>query len=417
MDSSRASLFPLDRVRARFPSLSVRDEGRRRVYTDNPAGTQVPDAVIEAVSGCFARSNSNMGGFFVTTRAVDATLEAAHAAAADFLGASDAGEIAVGPSMSALTFQVSRALGRRFAEGDEIILSRMDHEANVSPWLRLAEDRGLVIKWLDFDRESWSLRPEDFARLLTPRTKLAALNHASNMLGSVNPVRELCALARKAGVLTYIDSVQAAPHLPVDVAETGCDFLVCSAYKFFGPHLGILWGRREILESLDAYRLRCGPSGPASRFETGTPQVELQAGLAACIDYWAWLGGETGTRRARILAGYEGAQRHENALGKRLIEGLLGLPGVTIHGITAPDQLHRRVPTVVFNHARKTPSSIAAALAAENIFVWNGHNYAFELAPRLGLDMEEGALRIGLAHYNSAEEVEEILEALERVLR
>ena len=286
--------FPIDDVRGAFPALALTDHGRARAYLDNPAGTQVPQPVIEAVARCLTETNANLGGAFVTSKAADAVVGGAHAAMADLLGAASAREVVIGPSMTSLTYRISRSLGRRLEPGDEVVVTRMDHDGNVAPWLQLAEDRGLVVRWLPFDRESWRIEPEALDHVLSEKTRILALNYASNLTGSVNDVAALAARAKAAGALVYVDAVQLAPHRLVDVAALGCDFLVCSSYKFFGPHLGVLWGRGDLLAEMFPYQCRCASDEIPKKFETGTPQIELLAGLEAAVDYFAWLGERTG---------------------------------------------------------------------------------------------------------------------------
>lgn len=404
--------FPIDEIRAQFPGLATGE-----AFLDNPAGTQVPRQVIEAVAAAMAGAASNLGGRFRASKAADAIYDAAHEAMADLLGAAHGGEIVLGQSMTMLTFHMSRAISRDWREGDEIIVTTMDHEGDVAPWLRAAADRGATVRWLTFNRDSWRLEPDDLRALVGDRTRLVALNHASNLTGSINPIADLSAIARDAGALVYVDSVQFAPHGKVDVAALGCDFLACSAYKFFGPHLGVLWARESLLAGLDGYRVRCAPADTSGRHELGTSQTELFAGLAACADYLAWLGertGATGDRRARIAGAYAAASAYEMPLAQTLIDALAALPGVTIHGITNPNRMFERVPTVSISLAGHRNADLAQALADQDINVWSGHNYAVELVRQLGLDEADGVLRIGLAHYNTLDEVERVAEALRR---
>lgn len=411
--------FPIEAVRGAFPALSLTDKGRRRIYLDNPAGTQVPKSVAEAVSRCLIETNANLGGFFETTLAAQKVVDEAHAAMADFLGAASPEEVIIGANMTTLTYHMSRTLGRDFRPGDEIILTRMDHEGNVSPWLQLAEDRGLVVRWLPFDQQSWQVEEAALAALLNDRTRLVALNYASNLTGSINRVKELTRIAKQAGALVYVDAVQFAPHGFVDVVEIGCDFLACSAYKFFGPHMGILWGKRSVIDALQPYKCRCSSNGLPERLELGTPQIELMAGLAAAVDYFAKLGeatGEQGTRRQKIAAAFSASIAYENALALRLIEGLSAINGLTIHGITEPARVHERVPTVSFTVDGIAPESIVRPVNGEGIFLWSGHNYAWEIVHQLGIPAEEGVVRIGIAHYNTAAEIDETLESVARTI-
>jgi cysteine desulfurase family protein (TIGR01976 family) len=346
-------------------------------------------------------------------------VEEAHQAMADFLGATGPEEVIIGPNMTTLTYQMSRTLGRGFEPGDEIIVTRMDHEGNVSPWLQLAEDRGLKVRMLPFDTETWQVEAAALEKLLSPRTCLVALNYASNLTGSINPVKRLVKLAREAGALTYVDAVQFAPHGLVDVQDLGCDFLACSSYKFFGPHLGILCGRRAVIEELVPYKLRCSGNGMPERFETGTPQVELMAGLAAAIGHFEALGdslGVTGSRRDRIASAYKASIAWEAPLALTLIEGLSAIDGLTIHGITNPERIAERVPTVSFTVQGIAPETLVRELAAENIFVWSGHNYAWEIVHQLGIAPDQGVVRIGAAHYNTPAEIDETVEAVQRLV-
>jgi len=409
------SAFPIDLVRSQFPALDA-----PAVYVDNPAGTQLPQPVIDAVTQAMVTAASNLGGFFGASQAADAIYERAHEAAADLLGAASGKEIVIGQSMTMLTFQISRSLGRDWRAGDEIIVTRMDHEGNVSPWIRLAEERQLTIRWLTINRDSWRIEPVDLRALLNERTRLLALNYASNMTGSINPVAELTRIARSAGALVYVDAVQLVPHCKAEVSQLDCDFLACSAYKFFGPHLGVLWGRASLLADLYPYAVRCAPQDLPGRHEIGTPQTELYAGLTAAVDYLAWLGehaGATGTRRQKIAGAYRAATAHEMPLAQHLIDELVRIPGVQLHGISAAAHMHERVPTISITHAEHRNVDLARALAGRGINVWSGHNYALELARFLQLDEADGVLRIGLAHYNTAGEVERLIGALRELLR
>lgn len=411
--------FPVDAVRSRFPALAVTDSGRPRIYLDNPAGTQVPRAVAEAVAHCLLNANANLGGFFATTIAAQRVVDEAHAAMADFLGAT-ADEIVIGQNMTTLTYQMSRTLGRQWGPGDEIVLTRMDHEGNVSPWLQMAEDRGVTVRFVPFDTGSWQVEPEALAAVLSERTRLVALTYASNLTGSINPVRELVALVKSAGALTYVDAVQFAPHGLVDVKAIDCDFLVCSSYKFFGPHLGILYGRRSVIEPLHPYKCRCSSNALPERFELGTPAIELMAGLTAAVDYYAALGsdlGVEGTRRDRIAAAFAASVAHEAPLAIRLVEGIGAIDGATVHGITDLSRIGQRVPTVSFTVEGIEPETLARELAGEGIFVWSGHNYAWEVVHQLGISADQGVVRIGAAHYNTEDEIGHTVEAVQKLVR
>ncbi|MGB5626485.1 MAG: cysteine desulfurase-like protein [Woeseiaceae bacterium] len=420
--------FDIESVRSQFPALSMSDNGVRRIYFDNPAGTQVPASVAAAVSDCLLTKNANLGGSFASSKDADQVVESARAAMADFLNAPSPDEIIFGQNMTTITLHMSRSLGRILQPGDEILLSRMCHDANVWPWVLLARDLDLEIKWLPFNKETFEFDLDDLDHLLTDRTRLLCVGGASNLTGTINDVTSICARAREAGVLTYIDAVQSAPHLATDVEALGCDFLVCSAYKFFGPHQGILWGRGKLLESLEPYKVRPAPSAIPDCFETGTQSVEGFAGIAAVVDYFASIGATMAKdymgrwahfsgRRQEIHAGIDLLFDYEKSLAEHLIDGLTQLSGVTIQGITAAEAMDRRVPTVAFTHNSVAASAIAKALGDRNIFVWSGHNYAVEVAKTLGIYETGGAVRIGPVHYNSHDEIDEAVGALEGILR
>ncbi|MEP3297829.1 MAG: cysteine desulfurase-like protein [Pseudoruegeria sp.] len=412
--------FPISDVRACFPSLALTDNEQSRIYVDNPAGTQVPLCVANAVRNYMLTSASNSGGHFVTSVATDAVWQKAHEDAALFLGANSFKEIIIGQSMTSLTFHLSRSICRDFQPGDEIVISRMEHEGNVGAWLEIAKDKELTIRWVDFNKETWQVETEDLTAQLSPRTKLVALNYASNMTGSINDIPALAKLAKDAGALVFVDAVQLAPHHLVDVNALGCDFLACSSYKFFGPHLGLIWGRGDLLSALYPYKGRCVSDDIPDRFECGTPQYELLAGLSATVQYFEDLGrmGSSLTdRRALIAKSYQMSRDYEEPLTNLLIEGLKQIPGVKIYGITNPNRIIHRVPTVSIRHVSTPPNDIAQALAKAGIFVWHGHNYAYEPARSLGLPLDEGVVRIGLSHYNTKEEVEAIVTGVEHATR
>ena len=408
--------FPIEAVRAQFPSLATTDEGLRRIYLDNAAGTQVPRHTIDRIVDFFHRFNSNTGVFNPTSVAVDALYDEAVQAMADFLGTPDSGEVLLGANMTTLTYQLSRSLGHQFVPGDEIIISRMEHEGNVSPWLQMAEDNDLVVKWLEFDRDSWRVEPELLAPLLTERTRLMALNYASNLTGGVNDVKALTKMAQDAGVMVYVDAVQYASHRLIDVKDLNCDFLACSPYKFYGPHLGVVYGKRERLESLHAYKLRCASEELPFRFSLGTPAFELIAGLMGTLDYFQWLAGEVGVsgdRRRLFQGAYAAMGDHEDALSEELLAGLTAIPGLTMQGART---LTHRVATFSFTHEKHPASAVARELSAAGVYCHWGDNYAFEVGRALALDPHEGVLRLGVGHYNTSGEINEALRAIEGVL-
>lgn len=411
--------YDIDAVRAQFPALAITDDGKRRIYFDNPAGTQVPSVVADAVARCLLETSANGGGYFASSKAADEVVNAARVAMADLLNARSSKEIVFGQNMTTITLHISRSIGRLFRPGDEIILSRMDHDANVWPWVLIARDLELEVKWLPFNTETFEFDDDALDQLLTDRTRLVCVGGASNMTGTLNDVASLCAKARAAGALSYIDGVQSVPHVATDVQAIGCDFLVCSPYKFFGPHQGVLYGRSEVLEQLEAYKVRPAPSGVPGRFETGTQSHEGIAGITAAVDYLAWIGtsmaGEQ-SRRNALRAAMDMLFDYEKQLARHLLEGLGQIDGVTVQGITSPDALDRRAPTVAFTHDRADPAAVAEALAQENIFVWNGHNYAVEVARALGLYDSGGAVRVGPVHYNTPAEIDELLAVLPAIL-
>ncbi len=419
MTISATRNFPIESIRSRFPSLHLDDRGIQRIYLDNPAGTQVPREVMEAVTAYWLNANANQGGAFTSSLATDTVTEETHRAMADFMGANDPEEIIIGTNMTTLTLHFSRSICRDYRSGDEIIVTTMDHEGNVAPWLEMAEDKGCTIRKVGFDTHTWQIEPETIANHLTEKTKLVALNYASNLTGSINQVKQIVEMCHAKGALVYVDAVQYAPHGLIDVQDLGCDFLVCSAYKFFGPHLGILWGKRTLLEALHAYKCRCVPESIPDKFETGTPSFELQAGLTATVNYFSWLGsqiGATGTRRERIAAAFKVSKSYEDELTVSLITGLQSINGLTLHGITEADRFDHRVPTVSFTHDNVKPATIAQHLSRQGIFVWNGHNYALEVVRHLGIPEDEGVVRIGLAHYNTMQEISMLLSALKKFL-
>ena len=411
----------LEAIRAQFPALSETDDGLARVYFDNPAGTQVPQRVVDAMAHCMLTASANLGGYFRTSVMADEIVAGAQQAMADFLNAPSADEIVFGQNMTSLTFHMSRSIGRHFDPGDEIILSRMDHDANVQPWVLMARDHGLTVRWLPFDTETYEFDLRQLERMLSERTRLVCVCAASNLTGTINDVRSICHVVRDAGAWTYIDAVQSAPHMFHDTQEFGCDFLVCSPYKFFGPHQGVLWGRREILESLEPYKVRPAPESIPWSFSPGTASHEGMAGTAAAVDYFAWVGetmaGGEGDRMQKVRAAMTCIAEHERDLSRYLVRGLEALPGVRIHGITSEEAMPRRGPTVAFTHESRAPADIARALALENIFAWSGHNYAVEVAKSLGIFESGGAVRVGPVHYNTTDEVDRLLDVLESILR
>ncbi|TMJ16550.1 MAG: cysteine desulfurase-like protein [Alphaproteobacteria bacterium] len=401
----------VEAVRAEFPALLITDGGRPRIYFDAPGGTQACRRAIDAMRHHLETGTANSGGAFATAVATDAMSEAAHQAMADLLGG-DRSEIAFGQNMTSLTFALSRSLGRRWADkGGEIVVTRLDHDANVAPWLLLARDIGLEVKWLDFDPETGALRLDELPGLLGPNTRLVAVGGASNALGTLNPLEEIVRIVRaNSDALVFVDAVQSVPHVLTDVRASGCDFLACSPYKFFGPHQGVLWGREALMEELEAYKVRPADSHPAAiRFETGTPSYEGQAATIGAVEHIASLGGEAGSRRDRIRAGMAAIQEHERALGERFLGGIAGLQRLRLYG---PPTTQGRVPTFSVTVDGMTAREAAELLAERGIFAWSGNFYAKEAIDRLGLAASGGLLRIGFCHYSSEAEVDTLIEAL-----
>jgi cysteine desulfurase family protein (TIGR01976 family) len=411
--------FNIDWVRAQFPALRQQVNGHPAVFFDGPGGTQVPERVIDALCDYLASSNANTHGAFATSQRSDEVITNAHAAAADLLGC-DPDEVVFGPNMTTLTFALSRAIGRELKPGDELLVTRLDHDANVAPWVAL-EERGAVVRFVDIHPEDCTLDMEDLKRQINERTRVVAMGYAANAVGTINDVAAIVRLAHRAGALAFIDAVHFAPHGPIDVREIDCDFLACSSYKIFGPHCGVLYGRREHLTRLRPYKVRPAPERIPDRWETGTQNHEGLAGVAAAIDYLAELGRRhdpaAATRRTQLLAAYEAIREYERGLAERLICGLLATPGLTFHGIRDPERFAQRTPTVAIRMSGYTPRQLAEFLGERGIFTWDGNYYALNLTERLGVESSGGMLRIGLVHYNTAEEVDRLLEALRELAR
>lgn len=400
-------------ARQHFPSLA---RPGSPVYLDNPGGTQVPQQVVDAMSEYLLFSNANTHGAFPTSERTDEVIQGAHAAAADLLGA-DPREVAFGPNMTTLTFSLSWSLGRELQQGDEILLTRLDHDANIAPWLLLAEDKGLTVRWVDVQPDDCTLDLESFVNALSERTRIAAFTYASNAVGTINDVRRLTRLAHEAGALVFIDAVQYAPHGPIDVREVDCDFLACSPYKFFGPHAGIMCTRLDHSERLQAYKVRPADGAPPYKWETGTQSHEAMAGTTAAVDYLASLApDQAGSRRERIVQGMEAIRAYEREMSQLLLQGLRELP-VQVYGITDPERLEWRVPTFAVTSEKATPRQLAEELGRRGYNLWDGNYYALALMQRLGLEETGGALRIGMAHYNTSDEINSLLEDLEEVLK
>jgi cysteine desulfurase family protein (TIGR01976 family) len=406
-------MLDITSLRRQFPALQRVVGGRVPLFLDGPGGTQVPQRVLDAMVRYLSTCNCNTGGLFTTSRESDAVLRGAHEAVADLLNAPSPDEVVFGPNMTSLTFSLSRAFGRTLRPGDQLLVTRLDHDGNVRPWVLAARDAGAEAVFVDIRPEDCTLDLDDFARRLGSRVRLVAVTCASNMVGSLADVRRIVQMSHHARALVYLDAVHYAPHGSIDVQEWGCDFLACSAYKFFGPHVGILWGRRELLESLPAYKLKPASDALPDRWMTGTQNHEGLAGVAAAIDYLADIGGPGPSRRARLLSAMDNIRAHEAGLVRRLLEGLANRRRFRVWGISRSADLARRVPTVALTAADRTPAELAEHLAAREIYAWNGNMYALELVERLGLQTSGGVLRLGLVHYNTAEEVDRVLAALD----
>jgi len=424
-------------VRSQFPSLSRVITGQRAAFLDGPGGTQVTQSVIDAISHYLKTSNANTHGQYATSRETDEIIDGARSAMADFLGC-DSDEIVFGPNMATLTFAISRAIGRELGPGDEILLTQLDHSANVSPW-QVLEERGVKIQFVDIREEDCTLAMDDLARKLSPRTKVVAVGYASNAVGTINDVKKIIRLAHDAGALAYIDAVHYAPHGLIDVRDLDCDFLACSTYKFFGPHMGVLYGKREHLKRLRPYKVRPNTDEAPGRWEMGTLNHECLAGVTTCVDYLVELGGLNSkadsrtsdegvqpalgsepkgrtTRRDLLRSAYRAIQSHERDLSLRMLRGLSDIPGLRLYGIADPARVSYRCPTFAIRIDRRHPAELAKQLGERGIFTWDGNYYALNLTERLGVEHDGGFLRIGFVHYNTEEEVERVLGELRSLI-
>ena len=404
-------------ARAQFPALTQTVNGHPAVFLDGPGGTQVPQRVIDAISGYLKQSNANTHGAYATSQRTDEVIAGARAAMADFLNCGPS-EVVFGPNMTTLTYTLSRALGRELGAGDEILLTRLDHDANVSPW-RALEERGVTVQFVDIREEDCTLDMDDLRRKITDRTRLVAVGYASNAVGTINPVEEIIHLAHEHGALAYIDAVHYAPHHLIDVAALGCDFLVCSTYKFFGPHMGVLYGGDEFLERFRPYKLQANTDEIPGCWEWGTLNHECMAGITACVEYLADLGRRAdpaaSARRHALEAAYHAIHEHEQELLEDLVRCLLAIPRVKFYGISDAKRFEQRCPTVAVRIAGHSPRELAEKLGQRGFFTWDGNYYAIGLTERLDVEKDGGFLRIGLAHYNTAEEVERFLTVLREI--
>jgi cysteine desulfurase family protein (TIGR01976 family) len=440
-EMTASAALDLNYVRTQFPSLAQTVNGHPAAFLDGPGGTQVPQRVMDAISGYLSHDNANTAGAYATSSHTDAMIARARGAMADFLHCG-ADEIVFGPNMTTLTFAISRAIGRELKAGDEILVTRLDHDANVSPWTTMAEDRGITVRWAEFNVADCTLDMSDLASKINKNTKLVAVGYASNGVGTINPVHEVVRLAHNVGALAYIDAVHYAPHGLIDVAALDCDFLICSTYKFFGPHMGVLYGKREHLQRFRPYKVRPNTNAIPNCWEWGTLNHECIAGIEACVEYIADLGrksraslkgpfdsaqgrqlgrlsprAELTDRRGAIEAAYAIIHEHEHALLERMISGLKAIPGLKIYGITDPPRFNDRCPTFAVRIEGHSPLELATKLGERGIFTWDGNYYALNLTERLDVEKSGGFLRIGLAHYNTADEVDRVLAALHEIVR
>ena len=416
-DVDEIAELDVEAVRAQFPALGRRHEGAQVIHLDGAAGSQVPVRVIDAVAGYMASHNANTEGMFATSRETDAMLAEGRRAMADFLAADDPDSVVFGASATALLLALSRSMARTWRSGDEVVVTQLDHDANVAPWMLAARDAGVAVRVVRLRPEDCALDLDDMAAAIGPRTRLVAFTAASNATGTMPPVAQITAMAHAAGAQVVVDAVHCAPHRAVDVAAWGCDYTVCSAYKFFGPHVGVLWGRRELLERLPLYQVRPAGERLPGSWSFGTLNHEGIAGVTAAVDYLAALGlsaagaGSVSPRRGALEAAYRRIERHEHALCRRLLAGLASLPAIRVWGLADPVRAAERAPTVSFTHARLTPAEVATFLADHAVFAWNGNYFAYEVSRALGRE-PDGMVRVSLLHYNTADEVDRLLSLL-----
>jgi cysteine desulfurase family protein (TIGR01976 family) len=413
----------IDQIRDQFPALNRPD-----IFFDNPGGTQIARPSLDRINKYLIESNANHEGVFATSIASDAVLDEAHRAMADFYNAPSAGDIVFGNNMTTLTLHISRSISREWKEGDEIVVTRLDHDANVSPWVLAAQDRGVKVNWVNFDVEEGTLNLDDLQKALERKPRLLAVGYASNSLGTINPVKKMIEMAHAAGTLVYVDAVQYAPHGAIDVQRLDCDFLVSSAYKFFGTHAGILYGKHELLEKLFAYKVRPATNKLPGKFETGTQNHEGIAGVLGAVEYFEWVGREFGGEHAEGLREYSGRvlelkkamaaiHSYESELNRALLSTLQDVPGITVFGLTDLKRLDDRVATFSFRLQGQHPHDTAQKLADAGIYVWDGNYYALNVTERLDLEDKGGMVRVGAAHYNTLDEVARLGEALQKIAR
>ena len=414
----------LNLIRQQFPALQ---QHPGIVFFDNPGGTQIARQSLDRITGYLTQHNANHGGVFATSQQSDAVLDEAHAAMADFYNAARPEEIVFGNNMTTLTLHFSRSISRTWNPGDTIVVTRLDHDANVTPWVLAAQDRGVQVRWVNFDVEDGTLQMDDLAAALETRPRLVAVGYASNALGTVNPVKQVVQMAHAAGAQVYIDAVQYAAHGPIDVQDLGCDFLVSSSYKFCGPHAGILYGRYDLLEQLFAYKVRPATNDLPGRFETGTQNHEGLAGVLGAMEYLEWVGQTFGQAyRAQYSPQFSGRRLHlkqalaairayEAEVSRAVLDVLSQCPGLRTYGLTDASRVAERVPTFAFTLAGRHPHQVAEELARQNIYVWDGNYYAINVTERLGVEESGGMVRVGPVHYNALEEIGRLQEALAKL--
>ena len=401
--------FP--KLRDQFPGLNQIRAGTTPIFFDGPAGTQVPQRVIDAMTHYLTHCNANHGGVFATSVESDRILADAHAAGADLLNAPSPDEIIFGNNMTTLSFHLSRSIAKILKPGDEMMVTRLDHDANVSPWVLAARDAGATVRWIDIHREDCTLDLDSFRKQLSDKTKWVAVGLASNGVGTINDVATITKEAKRAGATVFLDAVHYAPHGPIDVQSLGCDFLACSAYKFFGPHVGVLWGRRDLLESLPCYKVRPSANALPGKWMTGTQNHEGLAGVAAAIDYFADLS-PPGQRRTRLRQAMTDIQGYEQTLSRHLLVGLAQRPRFRVLGVRDVNRLKERAPTISITANDASPQEMARYLASKQIYCWAGNSYALEVSEQLGLE-PAGFLRLGMVHYNTIGEIDRLLAALD----
>ncbi len=402
------------KTRDQFPALNQRRAGITPIFLDGPAGTQVPQRVIDAMVYYLTHCNANHGGAFATSIESDGIIADAHGVVADFLNAPSGDEIIFGQNMTSLTFHLSRSIAKILKPGDEVMVTRLDHDANVSPWVLAARDAGATVRWIDIHREDCTLDLDSFRKQLSAKTKWVAVGLASNGVGTVNDVATITREAKRAGAMVFLDAVHYAPHGPIDVQALGCDFLACSTYKFFGPHVGVLWGRRELLESLPCYKVRPSSNELPGKWMTGTQNHEGLAGVAAAVNYLADLAPPNANRRQRLQQTMTAIREFEQTLSKHLLAGLAQRPRFHVLGIRDVNRLNERVPTISITCKDKSPQQMAAYLASKQIYAWAGNSYALEVSEQLGLE-PSGFLRLGLVHYNTTAEIDALLKCLDEM--